>query len=118
MRRIKLGRLKTTKEDTYIDVELYYDKGGMNYFTGRETKRGYYLSASPVETSDGWTRYTAFSGIKEIISEASRFSKKRLEQLVDETPDKQKNDLVDLVLRQNGLSLETERISKETQIDS
>ena len=32
----------------FIRVELYYDKGGMNYFTGKTERRGYYLSAVPV----------------------------------------------------------------------
>lgn len=34
---------------THLKIELYYDLGGMNYFTGRAENRGYYLSVTPVE---------------------------------------------------------------------
>ena len=69
------------KKITHLKIELYYDLGGMNYFTSRAEKRGYYLSVSPVEIGmrDGEITseiYTAFSGIKQNIKQVTRKSKK------------------------------------------
>lgn len=95
-----------------IDVEVYYSKGGMNYFTGKVEPRGYYMQASPVkvEKRNGYeiTTYTAFTGIKNLISETKRFGKKAFEDLslarnlslVDV------NEMVELVAKKNNLIIE------------
>jgi hypothetical protein len=63
-----------------LKVEVYYSLGGLNYFTGRQEKRGYYLSVTPVEIEDhGGYRtetVTLFSGVKELLKEVTRRSKK------------------------------------------
>ena len=43
-RKILLKRLPTTDPDRFVEVEVYYDEGGMSYFTGGINKRGYYLA--------------------------------------------------------------------------
>lgn len=67
---------------THVDIELYYDKGGMNYFTGTNERRGYYLSAQPLTKSQGTYSYTAFTGVKRFLSEAGRFSSKALNEMI------------------------------------
>lgn len=58
-----------------ITTEIYYDIGGMNYFTSEVEKRGYYFSITPEERSDGFRTYTSFSGVKTCILEVARKSK-------------------------------------------
>lgn len=76
MEHIKKEYLNTNKEKTFLKCELYYSLGGMNYFTGRTEARGYYVSVSPVERSNGWESYTAFSGWKKCVVECARKGKK------------------------------------------
>lgn len=99
-----------------LKIELYYSKGGMNYFSGNTERRGFYLSVSPVERTNHGNgivseSYMAFSGTKKLILETSRYSKKseqESEKLVeDEIP-----TLVDYVVKQNQLS------KKEKQNDT
>lgn len=83
--RVKTEYLPTRKECHYIKVELYYDLGGMNYFTYKQEPRGYYVSVCPVErrvltdstgrvygTSEG---FTAFSGTKMLLEPCQRKGK-------------------------------------------
>jgi hypothetical protein len=72
--------IENTKDhNTHLRVELYYNKGGQNYYTGRPEKRGYYISVSPVElsTHGGVTMIseTAFSGVRILAHECARKSK-------------------------------------------
>lgn len=76
-------RLKTdefTGANT-LEFSLYYDKGGMNYFTSSVERRGYYLSVKPVSIGNGFVESTAFRGIKAFVGEeVSRVSKKARER--------------------------------------
>jgi len=45
--------LPNDKNITHLKVELYYDLGGMNYFSGSVEGRGIKLSVSPVQRSNG-----------------------------------------------------------------
>ena len=58
-----------------LEVRLEYDLGGMNYFTYRETQRGYYLIVSPVTKERNMVSFEAFSGIKKLLVECKRASK-------------------------------------------
>lgn len=58
-----------------ITTEIYYDIGGMNYFTSEVEKRGYYFSITLEERSGGFRTYTGFSGVKTCILEVERKSK-------------------------------------------
>jgi len=75
--------LQTNAPPKVIEIELYYDKGGMNYFTSENRKRGLYLSAQPVAVTENKTlgmcrEWTAFSGTCVCVKELQRFTKKQL----------------------------------------
>lgn len=78
----------TIPNSTHIAVELFYSKGGYNYFTGKRESRGIWLSFKPVtyEVKDGYTSesYMAFSGTKFLIKELARKSKKQLANVAAE----------------------------------
>lgn len=64
-----------------LKVEVYYSLGGMNYFASTNERRGYYLSVSPVNRTTSGNgivieSYTAYTGIKELLLEVGRKSKK------------------------------------------
>lgn len=69
----------------FIEVRVYYNKGGINYASGNTEPRGYWLSVSPVtiEHRNGMEirGFRFFSGIKSFIEPAARFSAKKLEQI-------------------------------------
>ena len=68
---------------THIDVEVYYTKGGANYFSGGATRRGYYLSAKPVKRDGITVSYNLFSGASKLLLEANRFSVKQFDKAVE-----------------------------------
>lgn len=78
--------VKGTPRVTHIKAECYYSLGGYNVFTGREEKRGYVISASPVERSPiggvMMESYTAFTGKKYCFLECARKSKKKAYEAV------------------------------------
>lgn len=72
----------------YLKAEVYYALGGYNYFTGKNESRGYYLSVSPVEIKEcdsGFKSesYTAFTGYKFLLFEASRKSQKGMDRAIE-----------------------------------
>lgn len=62
---------------THMRIETYYSKGGMNVFTYRNEKRGYYLMLTPVERDGIMESFVAFTGKKIPLREVSRASKKQ-----------------------------------------
>ncbi len=66
----------------YIKVEVYYSKGGMNYFNGKVEPRGYWLSVAPVQRSNEGgvviESWTAFTGRKRFLLEVKRQSDKAM----------------------------------------
>lgn len=103
-----IAELKTTKENTILRVEIYYKVGGSNLFTYKIEKRGYYVSVSPlkVELGDGYRieSSTMFSGVKQLIKEAARFSQKELDGLTVSAEIVQ--SLITHVTTKNGLTLD------------
>jgi len=78
-----------------LKIKVYYDKGGMNYFSGKAEKRGYYLSVSPVKRNVSTfnpnlvtEEYAAFSGVKELLLEVQRQSTKAEKQAEDIAKDR------------------------------
>lgn len=57
-------------ESTHIEAEIRYNDGSMG------SRRGYYLSVSPVEIKGIWRTYTGFSGKRMFVEEAKRYSAK------------------------------------------
>jgi hypothetical protein len=80
-RKILLKRLPTTDPDRILEVEVYYDEGGLSYFTGGVNKRGYYLAVQPVKLDGGFRSITAFSGTKALVEETKRFSARKLQEV-------------------------------------
>lgn len=77
---------KTTDPRKVIEISVYYLKGGMSLFGESSKRRGYYISASPVELMPFEGRdlrsYTLFSGVCALLEESKRFSAKRLDHWV------------------------------------
>jgi hypothetical protein len=77
--------IKYIKKDGYdLKIQVDYEKGGMNYFSGQESRRGYYLYVYPVqiELVDGRVvveSFTMFRGGKKLLMEVSRKSNKAYE---------------------------------------
>lgn len=92
---------------THLKIQLYYSKGGMNYFSGTTERRGIYLSVSPVSVfqGNGYTTetYTGFSGVKELVEECARFNPKRFEAM--EEPADRVKALVEHVCAKNGITV-------------
>jgi len=80
-RKILLKQLPTTDPDRILEIEVYYDEGGMSYFTGSVNKRGYYLAVQPVKLDGGFRSITAFSGTKALVEESKRFSARKLQEV-------------------------------------
>ncbi|MDI4654227.1 MULTISPECIES: hypothetical protein [Pseudoalteromonas] len=94
-----------------IEVELYFAKGGINYFNYKNEARGYYVSVCPYKvTHEGGYKskaYSAFAGVKTLLLEASRFGQKKFETL--KVPEGTLNALIEQVLENNGLSVLEEK---------
>ena len=71
------------KGATHLEVSVFYDKGGANYFSGGTTQRGYYLSVRPVTKSDRMVSFVMFAGKKRFLLETARFSQKQLDRAVE-----------------------------------
>ena len=95
--------------NNHMLVEVYYEQGGMNYFSGSVKPRGYYILVKPLDReeksfADGQKYYTDTmslfgAGGYQLIEEANRYSQKQLERVItnaQETLDK----LLPVVLRQ------------------
>ena len=70
-----------------LKIEVYYDKGGINYFNGKVEPRGYWLSMRQVERErrDNGIfieSYGMFSGAKSFLKEVKRYSQKTYEDAV------------------------------------
>jgi len=79
-RRIIIHSLPTTELNRFLDVEVYYDEGGMSFLSGGFNKRGYYLAVQPVKREGNLKSMLAFSGTKALIEEVKRFSARKLQE--------------------------------------
>lgn len=74
-----------------LEISVYYDSGGMNFFQGVVQKRGYYIAVVPVEVTkhNGYemVSFTAFTGTKKLVEEANRYSEKVLHTIKDKAKD-------------------------------
>jgi hypothetical protein len=100
--------------DYELKIQVYYDKGGMNYFTSRPEARGYYLSVSPVqvERRDNGIMvesYAAFSGIKALVLPVQRQSpkaEKQAEELAQKMMPELKEQVTSNLKRKLGMMAE------------
>lgn len=92
----------------YLKIETRYSLGGYNVFTHKPEARGYYLSVSPVERSERagvvFESYTAFSGVKLLLLEVSRKSKKA-EEAAEKIAAEKEKELILFVCDKNGLEV-------------
>jgi hypothetical protein len=73
------------KDGYHLKVQVDYEKGGMNYFSGQENRRGYYLYVYPVQIETVDDRVTIesfimFKGGKKLLMEVGRKSQKAYEK--------------------------------------
>ena len=93
-----------------LRINFDYDLGGMNYFTGRAERRGYYISIMPVYRTvrdGGWTSesYTAFTGVKTCLLEVARKSSKKEEE-AKKLFEAEKQKYIDYMLQRYNLTVE------------
>ena len=102
-------KVKTTPESktsaTHLRVETDYTKGGLNLFTYKQERRGYYLHITPVERRGNMESFVAFTGNKFLLKEVSRKSAKA-EREAEAIAAKELAICVRSVLNKNGLTLE------------
>ena len=93
---------------THIRIEVYYDKGGYNPFTGGKENRGYYLAVTPIkrEIFEGITleSVVCFSGAKLCLKEAARRSEKTQREAESLAPTMW-SELLQYVCNKNGLEV-------------
>jgi hypothetical protein len=70
-----------------LKIEVYYDKGGMNYFNSKNEPRGYWLSMRQVEVERQdrgivIEKYGMFSGAKMFLKEVKKQSQKAYDEAV------------------------------------
>jgi hypothetical protein len=70
-----------------LEVSVYYSKGGLSYFSGQVSPRGYYLSVRPVTLGNGTVSFDLFSGVKRLLLETNRFSPKQFARAVEMATD-------------------------------
>ena len=88
---------------THIEIELFYSKGGMNYFTNSNERRGLYLSVQPVTLSERSKSFMGFSGVKQFVKEMNRFTQKALDTFEVDTDMLDK--LLQHVIEKNNIKL-------------
>lgn len=74
--KLEARHIPTNIAGKFIEVELYYSKGGYNVFTYKNESRGYYVRICPVTIERNMVSFVAFSGTKVCIHECSRKSAK------------------------------------------
>jgi hypothetical protein len=105
-RRIIIHSLPTTELNRFVEVEVYYDEGGMSFLSGRFNKRGYYLAVQPVKREGNCKSMLAFSGTKALIEEGKRFSARKLQEAaLQATQLPIYRNLLDHVLAKNNIRL-------------
>lgn len=78
-----LKNFKTSTAKMLVEVSVSYQMGGANMFTYRNEERGYYLHVQPVEISENFRTFVAFSGIKQLVLQADRYSDRKLKEVAE-----------------------------------
>ena len=72
---------------THIEVSVYYSKGGMSYFTGKTSPRGYYVSAKPVTKKENSVSFMLFDGVGHLLFDTARYSTKQFSRAIEMSKD-------------------------------
>jgi hypothetical protein len=117
---------KTTDTDKVIEISVYYLKGGVSLFGAASKRRGYYISATPVQLmpfeGHNLRSYTLFSGVCSLLEEVSRFGTKRFDHWVFHGKEAAalRHDeimhMVNQVLTESNLSLQETAINQPTLV--
>lgn len=99
MKTIATKYFKTNKDKTFLKVEIYYDIGGMNYFTSGHKARGYYLSARPVEKERNFESFVAFTGYYSLLLGVAKQSKKGETEALKIATKERIEELINAVLK-------------------
>lgn len=91
-------------KENFIKVEVYYDKGGYNYFTYREKPRGYYISVVPVTRQGYMESFTAFTGYNDLLLEVNRASEKQYNKAIELSAEKE-NIIIEKLKMERGYEL-------------
>ena len=98
-------KVKANDGTTHIEVKTFYDKGGYNYFTGVNDRRGYYISCRPIEVCEHSVIDRFFAGAKKFIQPCGRLNRKTLEALQEKTLENA-GDLIEHVCNEYGLVID------------
>ena len=93
---------KEPKRKDIIRVDVNYRTGGINYCSGDNWPRGYYLSISPMTVGEDFTSFIAFTGRATQLLDAKRFSQKKLQEVasdVEKNYDDQVKPRIDSMLK-------------------
>lgn len=86
-RSVVVKDLPTDVEGTVIEISVFYQAGGYNWFHGTKEDGGFYVSATKVrvEKGDGYTSrsFGLGSGRKVRVEDASRFNARKLAKIVE-----------------------------------
>lgn len=74
---------KAGKESTHLAVEVSYELGGMNYFSGQVNRRGVYARIRPITVKDGMESFFLGDGMKVLCVEMKRKSDKRVTEVAE-----------------------------------
>lgn len=92
-------------KSNYIKISFHYDIGGANCFTGREKRRGYYLTVVPVTRERGLESFIAFTGCSELLQECARKSAKAEKAASEKIPVMEKY-IVNYIIEKYGYMVE------------
>ena len=96
-----LKKINNGRETSFLKIELRYNKGGFNTWTGKTDKRGYFLHVTPVdiEITNGVRIETFFphTGAKMLIKEVKKQTEKAY-QLAKQMAETEINGLCQYVL--------------------
>ena len=96
-RYIERGDLK---HGNHLEISVYYNKGGVNCFSGQASSRGYYLSVRPVTLGNGTVSFNLFSGCKRLLLETNRYSAKQFARAVELSKDYEDKLIAAVVMRE------------------
>ncbi len=110
-RHFPVKRVPTNQgEGHFIEVYVSYNKGGMSMATYKQIPRGYSVHVQPVEIKDmgGYTSksFIGFSGYRQDVEEANRFSQKKLREVAERMKDSDLvQQMIDLVCEKQGIEV-------------
>jgi hypothetical protein len=87
-RSIVIHRFPTTEPHKFIEIDVAYNEGGMQAFSGHVNARAYYMHVTPIklETLEDGVEiksYTLFRGRKYKLEDAKRFSQNKFLTIVE-----------------------------------